>query len=95
MSFKICPLILVLGGSLFVSLCADTRGGDVSPGVAPVCGRSGEKDAFETEVWDNVGAVRCRQCHQEGGGAGESALILLDPRNGAGRARAAPTRRHA
>jgi hypothetical protein len=80
MSFETRPLILVLCGSLFVFLSADGRGEDIKPNLGPACGRSGDNDDFEKEVWDNVGTVRCLHCHQEGGDAEESALLLRDPR---------------
>ena len=57
------------------------------PYRGPACTRDGD-DSFEREVWDNVGAVRCVQCHQPGSDAEESALILEDPRKLQGHARA-------
>ena len=34
---------------------------------------------FADEVWGKVGAQSCLQCHQAGGDAAESQLVLLDP----------------
>jgi hypothetical protein len=77
MTFKSRPVLLVLGGLL--AFTAEGRGGEATPYAGAACARSGD-DAFETEVWDKVGALKCLQCHKPGGDAEESRLILQDPR---------------
>ena len=84
MSFETRPLVLVLCSLIVLS--AGGRGEDIKPYSGPACSRDGD-DYFEKEVWDNVGAVRCVQCHKQGGDAEESELILQDPRKLQGHAR--------
>lgn len=77
MPFPTRLVLLALWGLL--AFCVKVRGGDVKPYTDLPCERN--RDAsFETEVWDKVGAVRCLQCHKDGGDAEESRLILDDPR---------------
>jgi hypothetical protein len=93
MPLKIGPLVLALG--ILVVLTGPGRGEEGKPPASsgPACGRDGG-DAFEKSVWDNVASVRCLQCHQEGGEAEESALVLRDPRKLEGRARDEAMRRN-
>ena len=82
MSFKTRLLVLVLGSLIVFS--AKGRGEDIKPYSGPACARNGD-DSFEKEVWDNVGGVRCLQCHKLGSDAEESEFILQDPRKLPGR----------
>src|SRR4051812_40370000 len=84
MSFETRSLVLVLCASILVS--AEGRGEDITPYAGPACARDGD-DYFAREVWDNVGALRCVQCHKPGSEAEESELILQDPRKLQGHAR--------
>ena len=77
MSFEARSLVLVLCSLIVLSGAG--RGEDIKPYSGPACSRDGG-DYFEKEVWDKVGGVRCVQCHQQGGDAEESKLILQDPR---------------
>src|SRR5579863_1400966 len=63
MKFEARPLILAF--CLLGVLPADGSGEDVTPYSGPACRRDGD-DYFDREVWDNVAAVRCVQCHEEG-----------------------------
>ncbi len=49
---------------------------------------------FEGEVWTQVAAQKCLVCHQKGGDAEESKLILLDPIKSEGKAREAVMRQN-
>src|SRR4051812_12586150 len=84
MSFETRPLAFILCSLVVFS--AGGRGEDMKPYRGPACRRDAD-DSFEREVWDNVGAVRCVQCHKQGSDAEESALILQDPRKLRGNAR--------
>src|SRR4051794_8132264 len=66
--------------------CPAALGGDAPSAGGSTCGRS-EGTFFESQVWPNVVAARCVQCHQAGGEAEESSLVLLDPRKLEGHAR--------
>lgn len=91
MSFETRPLVLIF--CVLVVVSAAGRGEALKPYTGPPCGRDGDDD-FEKEVWDNVGAVRCVQCHQQGRDAGESGFILRDPRKLRGDARDDAMRRN-
>ena len=84
MTFEACPLILAL--CLLNALSAGGPGADDKPYDGPACRRDRD-DYFDREVWDNVAAVRCLQCHEEGADAEESSLILHDLRKLQGRSR--------
>jgi hypothetical protein len=84
MLFETRPLVLVLCSLIVLSRAG--RGEDMKPYSGPACRRDGGDD-FQTEVWDNVVGVRCVQCHQLGGDAEESRLILRDTRKLQGHAR--------
>lgn len=71
-------------GSLMV-FSAVVRGQEQKPYSGPACNRNVE-DYFVKEVWGNVGAAKCLQCHKAGGDAEESKLILKDPRKVQGHA---------
>lgn len=83
MSLKTRSLLSAL--CLLSLLSAGGRGEDKKPYDGPACSRSVD-DYFAKEVWANVGAVRCLQCHKRGGDAEESKLILQDPRKVQGHA---------
>ena len=85
MTFETRPLVLAL--CLLSVIPAGGRGEEVKPGNGAACRRTGNDDDFERRVWDEVAAVRCVQCHQQGGDAEESGLILRDPRKLQGYAR--------
>src|SRR4051812_31283232 len=76
-----------------MALSSVGRGGDIEPHKGPACGRDGI-GTFEAEVWDKVGALRCLQCHQKGGDAEDSELILRDTRKLGGRDRDDAIRRN-
>jgi hypothetical protein len=79
--------------SASVLLSAPVPGEETKVYTGPVCTR-GEDDYFAREVWANVGAVKCLQCHKPGGDAEESKLILQDPRKLQGHARDEAMRRN-
>src|SRR4051794_17973550 len=84
MTFAAHPL--VLASCLLGALPAGGSGEDVKSYSGPACPGGGD-DYFDREVWDNVAAVRCLQCHEPGGDAEDSGLVLLDPRKLQGRPR--------
>lgn len=53
----------------------------------PVAACAAAASQFETDVWAKVGVQKCLTCHQKGGDAEESKLVLLDPRKIEGAAR--------
>jgi len=61
------------------------RGEETKPYNGPAC-TSYVADFFAKEVWANVAAARCVQCHKLGGDAEKSKLILQDPRKVQGHA---------
>jgi Protein of unknown function (DUF1592) len=91
MTLEVRRLILALGSLL--ALPCGGLGEDIKSYGGPACIRDGD-DYFDREVWENVGAVRCLQCHEPGGDAEESGLILQDPRKLQGRARDDAMRRN-
>lgn len=57
------------------------------PASPPVVGCSAGASRFQDEVWAKVAALKCLVCHQKGGDAEKSQLVLLDPRKLDGAAR--------
>src|SRR5690349_2035823 len=84
MPFATRPLVLVT--CALIAFPGAGRGEDLKPSSGPACRREAVS-AFETDVWESVASVRCLQCHQEGGDAEESALVLRDTRKLEGSAR--------
>jgi hypothetical protein len=84
MSFEMRSMVLVLCALTVFS--AGVRGQEQKSYNGPACTRSVD-DYFEKEVWANVGAPLCVQCHKQGGDAEESKLILQDLRKVQGHAR--------
>ncbi len=76
MTYEARPLVLALCS--LIALPAGGLGQDVTPESGPACGRDLD-DYFVREVWGNVWANQCLQCHTIGGDAEESGLILHDP----------------
>ena len=76
---------LVLGFCSLLAFSAGAPGQDKKPYDGPACSRPVD-DFFTKEVWAKVGAVRCLQCHKQGGDAEESKLILQDPSKAQGHA---------
>src|SRR6185437_1387059 len=91
MTFEARRLILALCSLL--ALPSGGLGEDIRSYGGPACIGDGD-DYFDREVWENVGAVRCLQCHEPGGDAEESGLILQDPRKLQGRVRDDAMRRN-
>src|SRR5947209_6061487 len=77
MSYQMRPLLLLC--CILIVCSAGSHGEDPKPYDGPACSRNVD-DYFAKEVWVNVGAVKCLQCHKKGGDAEESKLILQDPR---------------
>lgn len=76
------PFLIVLCSMALFALQA--RGDDKKSYSGPCTNHL--DDYFTKEVWPNIGAVRCVQCHKVGGDAEESKLILKDPRKVQGHA---------
>ena len=84
MSIKIGRSLLIL--CLWIWFADAGRGQDVAPNVGAACLRDSTEE-FEQEVWDKVAGARCLQCHQRGGEAEASRLVLQDIRKLRGRDR--------
>lgn len=67
---------LLIGALGTIVACADQ---EQSP---PAC--SAAVAGFENQVWTTIAAEKCLVCHQAGGDAEDSALVLIDPRKLAG-----------
>lgn len=89
MPLRTRPLAL----ALLIALSANIQAGETRPPIGPACLRDRDDD-FEREVWEHVGGVRCLQCHQRGGDAEDSRLVLQDPRKFQGQARDNAIRRN-
>src|SRR5688572_13292673 len=77
MSFAARSLVLLL--CCLLTHTAPAPGEEPRPYSGAACGR-GLDDYFSREVWPKVGSLLCVNCHQEGGDAEASKLILKDPR---------------
>jgi hypothetical protein len=78
-----------LGGLMLLAATGvgqDKKPAEKKPYNGPACTRPAD-DFFAKQVWPQVGAVWCVQCHKVGGDAEESKLILQDPRKLQGHAR--------
>lgn len=73
--------------ALFAALltCCFASGEDKAPEMPRSCALA--TGDFEAEVWTKVVAQKCLTCHQKGGDAAESKLVLLDPKKIEGAAR--------
>ena len=71
--------LLVVAVGLWPAVAVMARGEEARPYTGPACGRAVD-DYFAREVWPKVGAARCVQCHQQGGDAEGTRLVLKDPR---------------
>jgi len=89
--FEAYPLFLAVG--CLIALPAASGGEDARPNLGPACIQEGNDD-FSREVWENVAVVRCLQCHEVGGDAEESGLVLQDTRKMQGLARDVAMRRN-
>jgi len=74
------PVVVALIATSNFRAAADER-------PLPPQGCVGAVSQFADEVWNKVAAPQCLTCHQKGGEAESSGLVLLDPRklNGAAR----------
>lgn len=84
MSFALRSRIIALG--ILLAAAGGVHGEAPKPYSGPACTRN-VADYFAKEVWAKVGAATCLQCHQQGGDAEGSQLILQDPRKVQGHAR--------
>jgi hypothetical protein len=82
--------VLALSAITRVVSPAAVRGDDQPPQPVRAC-QTAVTD-FDEEVWAKVGVQKCLTCHQKGGDAEGSRLVLLDPRKSEAAARDAAMR---
>ncbi len=81
MTFTVRSLALASGLLLTWTFLATAQDSKLYTGVA--CSRAVD-DYFSREVWPKVASAVCLTCHQQGGDAEKSKLVLKDPRKAQG-----------
>src|SRR5689334_15969948 len=76
-------IILVLLLAATVALAVDLHDQDRQAYSGSPCAAAPD-EFFENEVWSEVGARSCLECHNAGGDAAESDFVLLDPKRSLG-----------